>query len=137
MSEDKATDRLIKAIENPFTTILGHPTGRLLLRREGYPINYKKVIEACAANNVVIEINAHPYRLDLDWRWVKYALDKEVMISINPDAHEMEGYKDMHYGVCVGRKAGLYKEMTFNALSLEGITKYFEKKKVQSASVKS
>lgn len=129
MSEDKATQRLIRAIENPFTTILGHPTGRLLLKREGYPINHKKVIEACAANQVVIEINAHPYRLDMDWRWVKYALDKGVMIAINPDAHEMNGYYDMHYGVNVGRKAGLTKEMTFNALGLKEISAYFEKKK--------
>ena len=68
MDEEKATTRLIKAIENPYTTILGHPTGRLLLSRKGYPIDYKKVIDACAANRVVIEINANPLRLDLDWR---------------------------------------------------------------------
>ena len=91
MDEDKATSRLIKAIENPYTTILGHPTGRLLLSRNGYPINYKKVIDACAENNVVIEINANPLRLDLDWRWHQYALDKGVWLSINPDAHRTEG----------------------------------------------
>jgi DNA polymerase (family X) len=126
MTEDKATQRLITAIENPFTTMLGHATGRLLLKREGYPIDHKKVIDACAANNVIIEINANPRRLDMEWRWIHYALQKNIMISINPDAHEMEGYLDMHYGVHVGRKAGLTKEMTFNALSLREIEKKLE-----------
>ena len=76
MDEEKATTRLIKAIENPYTTILGHPTGRLLLSRAGYPIDYKKIIDACAANKVVIEINANPLRLDLDWRWAPLCTGK-------------------------------------------------------------
>ncbi|MFN0049015.1 MAG: helix-hairpin-helix domain-containing protein [Cytophagales bacterium] len=126
MDVEKATARLIKAIENPYTTMLGHPTGRLLLRRQGYPINHAKVIDACAASGVIIEINANPWRLDLDWRWVNYAIKKGVMLSINPDAHEMAGYLDMHYGVCVGRKAGLTKEMTFNALALNEVEGYFK-----------
>jgi len=125
MDEEKATARLIKAIENPYTTILGHPTGRLLLSRKGYPIDYKKVIDACAANKVVIEINANPLRLDLDWRWHQYALEKGVWLSINPDAHRNEGFADMHYGVIVARKGGLYKERCLNALSLQEITKVF------------
>ena len=129
MQEDKATARLIKAIENPYTTILGHPTGRLLLSRKGYDIDYKKIIDACAANNVVIEINANPVRLDLDWRWHQYALDKGVMLSINPDAHRNSGFHDMHYGINVARKGGLSKEMCLNALSLEEISKVFEKKR--------
>ncbi|MBX9850920.1 MAG: DNA polymerase/3'-5' exonuclease PolX [Cytophagaceae bacterium] len=129
MSEEKATARLIKAIENPYTTILGHATGRLLLKREGYPIDYKKVIEACAANNVSIEINANPRRLDMEWKWIRYALEKKIMIAINPDAHEMEGYWDMHYGVQVAKKACLTKEMTLNALTLKEIEAYFLKKK--------
>ena len=128
MDEEKATSRLITAIENPYTTILGHPTGRLLLSRGGYPINYKKVIDACAANNVVIEINANPLRLDLDWRWHQYALEKGVWLSINPDAHRVEGFLDMRFGVLAARKGGLYKEMCLNALSLPEITKVFEKK---------
>jgi len=129
MSEDKATERLIKAIENPYTTILGHPTGRLLLSRNGYSLNYKKVIDACAANSVVIEINANPLRLDLDWRWHQYALDKGVWLSINPDAHRNEGFLDMHYGVLVARKGGLYKERCLNALSLQEITDFFNAKR--------
>lgn len=118
MNLEKATERIIKAVENPYTTILGHPTSRLLLSRKGYPLDFKKVIDACAANGVVMEINASPYRLDIDWRWIQYCLEKGVMLSINPDAHEMEGFFDMHYGVAVARKGGLLKEMTFNALSL-------------------
>ncbi|MDB5128660.1 DNA polymerase/3'-5' exonuclease PolX [Mucilaginibacter sp.] len=129
MQEEKATARLIKAIENPYTTILGHPTGRLLLSRKGYDIDHKKVIDACAANNVVIEINANPLRLDLDWRWHQYALDKGVMLSINPDAHRNSGFRDMEYGTHVARKGGLTKEMCLNALSLAEITKFFEKKR--------
>jgi DNA polymerase (family 10) len=126
MTEDKATARLIKAIENPYTTILGHPTGRLLLSRQGYPIDYAKVIDACAANRVVIEINANPLRLDLDWKWHRYALEKGVLLSINPDAHRMEGFRDMHYGVFVGRKGGLEARQCLNAMSLAQITAYFE-----------
>lgn len=129
MDKEKATTRLIKAIENPYTTILGHMTGRLLLSREGYPVDHAKVIDACAANNVVIELNAHPYRLDIDWRWIPYCLDKGVMISINPDAHEREGFRDMHYGVLAARKGGLPKEMCFNALSLQEVEQWFMKKK--------
>ena len=129
MDIQKATNRLLKAIENPYTTMLGHPTGRLLLRREGYPIDHKVIIDACAANNVIIEINASPWRLDLDWRWVHYALEKGVKLSINPDAHEMEGYHDMYYGVCVGRKGGLTADMTFNAMSQKEVEAHFIKKK--------
>ena len=128
MDEEKATSRLIKAIENPHTTILGHPTGRLLLSRNGYPIDYKKVIDACAANNVVIEINANPFRLDLDWRWHQYALDKGVWLSINPDAHRKEGFLDMYYGILVARKGGLHKERCLNALSLQEIEQVFLRK---------
>jgi DNA polymerase (family 10) len=129
MDIHKATQRLIKAIENPYTTFLGHPTGRLLLRRQGYPIHYKKVIDACAENKVSIEINANPWRLDLDWRWIHYALEKEVILSINPDAHEIAGFDDMKYGVYMGRKGGLTKEKTFNAWSLAQVEKYLEDRK--------
>lgn len=117
MDEQKATKRLIKAIENPHTTILGHPTGRLLLLRKGYPIDYKKVIDACAANHVVIELNASPYRLDLDWTWIPYCLEKGVLISINPDAHSIQGIQDIQYGVHVARKGLLTKEHCLSAFS--------------------
>lgn len=127
MTQEKATERLIKAVENPYTSILGHPTGRLLLARNGYPIDHKKVIDACAANKVSIELNAHPYRLDIDWRWIPYCLEKGVMISINPDAHHKEGLHDMYYGVCVARKGMLDKENCLNALSLEELILKFKK----------
>lgn len=126
MSQEKATVRLLKAIENPYTTILGHPTGRLLLSREGYPIDHKVIIDACAAHNVVIEINASPWRLDLDWRWISYCMEKGVLLSINPDAHAKEGYFDMHYGVAVARKGGLTKDMTFNVFGLERMEAYLK-----------
>lgn len=129
MDEEKATARLIKAIENPYTTILGHPTGRLLLSRAGYPIDYRKVIDACAENRVVIEINANPLRLDLDWRWHRYALEKGVILSINPDAHRKEGFYDMHFGVFAARKGGLTPEKNLNSFTLEEITGYFAGRK--------
>ncbi|UII32469.1 DNA polymerase/3'-5' exonuclease PolX [Fulvivirga ulvae] len=129
MDIEKATLRVLKAVENPFTTILGHMTGRLLLQRDGYPVDHKTIIDACAKNNVVIEINSHPRRLDIDWRWIDYALSKGVRLSINPDAHAKEGYHDMIYGVHIGRKGGLTKEMNLNSMSLEEINKYFESRK--------
>ncbi len=129
MTEEKAMSRLIRAIENPYTTILGHPTGRLLLMREGYPIDHQKIIDACAANHVIIELNANPYRLDIDWRHIEYALNKGVMISINPDAHEVEGFNDMFFGVAVARKGGLNKEMCFNAHDVNYLSTYFLKKR--------
>ena len=131
MDLKRATDRLLTAIHNPYTTILGHPTGRLLLRREGYPIDHKAIIDACAEKQVVIEINANPWRLDLDWRWIRYAMEQGVMLAINPDAHEMEGYADMQYGVWMGRKGGLTKEMALNALSGKEIAAYFESRKAK------
>ncbi|TYZ06775.1 DNA polymerase/3'-5' exonuclease PolX [Hymenobacter lutimineralis] len=129
MDERKATARILRAIENPYTTMLGHPTGRLLLRREGYPLNHKAVIDACAQHNVIIEINANPWRLDLDWRWVRYALAQGVQLSINPDAHHTNGYADMRYGVLMGRKGGLTKAMTFNAKPAEEVAAYFAQRK--------
>lgn len=126
MDQEKATARLLKAIENPFTTILGHPTGRLLLSREGYPIDHKKIIEACAANGVAIELNAHPYRLDIDWTWIPYCIEKGVLISINPDAHETEGLLDLHWGTAAARKGMLTKETCLNAMNLEEITNWFD-----------
>lgn len=124
MTEDKAMMRLLRAIENPYTTILGHATGRLLLSRRGYPIDHKKIIDACAANKVVIELNAHPRRLDMDWRWLDYALEKEVLISIDPDSHSVEGYHDIKYGVLAAQKAGLTKERNLSSFSLEEMKRF-------------
>ncbi len=127
MSEEKATARILKAVENPYTSILGHPSGRLLLARKGYPLDYKKIIDACAANKVAIELNAHPYRLDIDWRWVPYCLEKGVPVSINPDAHHREGYHDMYYGVCAARKGMLSAAHCLNAFELDKLLQVFKK----------
>ena len=124
MTEEKATSRLIKAIENPYTTILGHPTGRLLLARAGYPIDHKKVIDACAANKVAIELNANPYRLDLDWTWIHYAREKNVLVAINPDAHSCSGINDILYGIFTARKGGLDAAGCLNCLSVEEFLKF-------------
>jgi len=118
MPEDRAMMRLINAIENPFTSILGHMTGRLLLSRNGYPVNHKTVIDACAANDVVIELNAHPSRLDIDWRWIDYALEKNVLISINPDAHSIDGFEAIKYGVIAARKAAVKKQHNLSSFSI-------------------
>ncbi|WP_026999125.1 DNA polymerase/3'-5' exonuclease PolX [Eisenibacter elegans] len=128
MDESKATQRLIKAIENPYTTILGHPTGRLLLSRQGYPVDFMKVIDACAANGVAIELNASPWRLDIPWQYIPYALEKGVKISINPDAHEQATIHDIDWGVRIARKAGLTKEATLNTLDGQQIANFFSKK---------
>jgi DNA polymerase (family 10) len=128
MDEEKATKRLLKAIENPFTTILGHMTGRQLLIRPGYPLDFKKIIDACAANNVVIEINANPYRLDMDWTHLPYALKKEVMISVNPDAHSIGEIDNIQWGVSAARKGGLTKKMTWNAMGLKKVEQWLRKR---------
>lgn len=128
MDEQKATKRLIKAIENPYTTILGHMTGRQLLVRPGYPVDFKKIIDACAANGVLIEVNANPYRLDVDWSHLPYAMEKGVMISIDPDAHSIGEIDNIRWGVSAARKGGLTKEMTWNAQPLEWIETYLKKR---------
>ncbi len=119
MNEEKAMKRLLAAIENPYTSILGHMTGRLLLSRNGYPVDHKTIINACAASNVVIELNASPYRLDMDWRYIDYALEKGVLISINPDAHSVNGFDAIYYGVLAAQKAGLTKRQNLSSYSLQ------------------
>lgn len=129
MTEDKAMSRLLKAIENPFTTILGHVTGRLLLSRSGYPVDHKKIIDACAGNNVVIELNANPNRLDIDWRQIEYAIQKNVLLSIDPDAHFIEGLDDTRYGILMAQKAMLPKERNLSSFSLNEFQQFIDKRK--------
>ncbi len=119
MTEAEATDRVITAVSNPFTTILGHPTGRLLLRREGYPLDHEAVLDACSEHGVAIELNANPYRLDLDWRWIEMARAKNIMISINPDAHAMDQLAYHRWGVVAARKGRLTAAGCLNVLTLE------------------
>lgn len=125
MDEDEATTRLIKAIEHPHTIILGHPTGRLLLQRSGYSPNIEKILDAAAKNNVIIEINAHPRRLDLSWHWMRKAADKGILLSINPDAHDLNGIKDVKWGVWVARKSGLPPYCFLNTLPPQKVYEIF------------
>jgi DNA polymerase (family 10) len=129
MNEEKAMTRLLKAISNPYTTILGHMTGRLLLSRNGYLVDHHKIIDACAANHVVIELNAHPRRLDMDWKWIGYAMQKGVLISIDPDAHYLHGFDDIRYGVLAAQKGGLTKEYNLSSYTLPDFEAFLENRK--------
>lgn len=114
MTEADMTERILKAIKNPYVTILGHPTGRLLLTREAYPVDMRKIIQAAGDYGVVMELNANPMRLDLDWRLGPLAVETGVAVSINPDAHSVEGIRDVQYGVGIARKGWLTRESVFN-----------------------
>jgi DNA polymerase (family 10) len=129
MTEEQATHRLIQAIRNPFTNILGHATGRLLLARKGYDIDHRRIIDECAENGVAIELNGSPHRMDLDWKWIRYAIDKKVQISINPDAHRKEDLAHVHFGIATARKGMLTQKMTLNARSLAEIEEFFMQKR--------
>jgi DNA polymerase (family 10) len=124
MTEEKAMSRLLKAIRNPYTTILGHMTGRLLLSRPGYPVDHKKIIDACAEHKVAIELNANPRRLDMDWYWLDYALDKGVLVSIDPDAHDISEFDNCRYGVLAAQKGGVRKEDNLSSFSLKEFEKF-------------
>ncbi len=124
MTEEKAMARLLKAIENPYTTILGHPTGRLLLSRKGYPLQMEKITDACIANKVVIELNAHPRRLDIDWQYIAAATEKGALISIDPDAHSTEGFADIKYGVIAAQKGGLTAAHNLSSFTLPQMNDY-------------
>jgi DNA polymerase (family X) len=124
MSPEKAMSRLLGAVRNPYTRILGHPTGRLLLSRAGYPVDHQTLIDACAEHGVVIELNAHPRRLDIDWRWIDYALQKNVLISIDPDAHSIAGYHDIHYGVLAAQKGGVTAGDNLSSYTLDQMREF-------------
>ncbi len=129
MSIEKAMPRLLKAIANPYCTILGHMTGRLLLSRNGYPVDHEKIINACASHNVVIEVNAHSRRLDMDWRYIPKAIEKGVLISIDPDAHAVDAFNDIRYGVLAAQKGGLTKENNLSSFTLQQFEAFLEKQK--------
>ncbi|MCF7686655.1 MAG: PHP domain-containing protein, partial [Cephaloticoccus sp.] len=131
MTQDEAvmTARIIRAIENQHTMMLGHLTGRLLLRRESYKVDATKVIDAAIANRVIIELNASPWRLDMDWRlWAK-AADKGLMCAINPDAHETEGLRHVAAGINSARKGWLTKDSILNTRDLAGVKRWFAERK--------
>lgn len=127
MDQKTMTERLITALKNPHVTMLGHPTGRLILAREGYPVDLERIIQVAAGYNKMIELNANPYRLDLDWRWCRRAKEMGVRVSINPDAHSPEGLEDLVYGVDTARKGWLEAADVFNCISLAGMKELLEK----------
>jgi len=117
-SEADMTKRIIRAMENPHVTMLGHLTGRVLLEREPYAVDVPAIIEAAAATGTIIELNANPYRLDMDWRWWPLAKEKGVQCSINPDAHQVAGLQHLWFGVALARKGWLEKKDVVNCLPL-------------------
>ena len=121
LPEEEQTARVIRALANPYVTMLGHPTGRLLLSREGYQIDMKRVIDAAKQYGKIVEINANPHRLDLDWRLCRYAKEQGVRVSINPDAHATEGLEDVPFGVNVARKGALEPSDVINTLGPQEI----------------
>ncbi|RYF42208.1 MAG: DNA polymerase/3'-5' exonuclease PolX, partial [Cytophagaceae bacterium] len=106
-------------------------TGRLLLSRAGYPVDHKMVIDACAANHVVLELNAHPRRLDVDWHWIDYAISKGVLISINPDAHSLDGIDLVRYGVLAARKGLLLQQHNLSSFNLQQFEAFLSELKVK------
>ncbi len=131
MGEKEATTRLVKAIQNPLVHILGHPTGRILLQREGYPLNYSEIFAAAKENDVVIEINANPRRFDLDWRYARQAKEAGLLLSVNPDAHSVEGLSDTFWGVGIARKGWLTAVDVLNTKSRGEIEEFFARKHEQ------
>jgi DNA polymerase (family X) len=129
MTQERAMERLYLAISNPYTSILGHPTGRLLLGRSGYPLDMPQIIAWCKQYNVAIELNANPRRLDLDWRWIEAATKKGVLISINPDAHHTDGIGDVSFGVRIAQKAGLLPQHNLSSYTLSEMEQFIAKQK--------
>jgi len=120
MSADEATARVVRAVSHPSVDVLGHPTARLLLRRDGYPLDHEAVLDACAAHGVAVELNANPWRLDIDWRWVRHATARGVTIAINPDAHSAGELDNVRWGVLSAQKGGLTAADTLTSLDADG-----------------
>ncbi len=128
-TQDEMTARIIKAIQHPRVTMLGHATGRLLLKRDAYKLDLEAVLQAAAKAGTMIEINANPYRLDLDWIHCKRAKALGVKLVINPDAHSTDDLAFTRFGVDVARRGWLEKKDVFNTLTLAQVTKELEKRK--------
>ncbi|MFP6881722.1 MAG: DNA polymerase/3'-5' exonuclease PolX [Roseibacillus sp.] len=131
LPEKDMTARLIKAMENTHVTMLGHMTGRLLLRREPYAVNHEKIIDCAAETNTVIELNCSSKRMDMDWSWWRRARDRGVKCSINPDAHHVDALQSLHFGVRVARKGWLRREDIVNCLSAGEVRKWLQTAKDQ------
>jgi DNA polymerase (family 10) len=129
MSEKEMTARMLAAMDNPYLTIIGHPTGRLLLSRDPYPIDLEAVIDKAAATGVALEINADPHRLDLDWRVLRRARDHGVAISIGADAHSVAGIGYVEFGVGMARKGWLGRSDILNARPVEEFVAYARRRR--------
>ncbi len=133
LSPEEQTQRMLRAISNPYVSIIGHPTGRILLGRAGYTLDMEAVIEAAITHGVCIEINAHPSRLDLDWRLVRRARDKGMKIPINPDAHALVGLDDMRYGIGIARKGWLSAADVLNTMETQKLLDFFKKQRTKGS----
>jgi len=130
MTEEEMTERILRALDDPHVTILGHLSGRRLLTRDGYRVDYDRIFDKAAARNVLIEINGNPQRLDVDWRWLRNAADRGVMFTINPDAHSIREMSHVISGTWVARKAGLTAKEIFNTKPVEEVEEWLEKKRL-------
>ena len=129
MGEAEMTARVVRALRNKYVNILAHPTGRLLLQRDGFRIRLEEVYEVAAAENVMIELNANPRRLELDWRELRRAKDRGVRFAVNPDAHATDGYLDLRYGIGAARKGWLTKKDVINTLSYDQVLALFRSRR--------
>ena len=137
MSEAEMTARMLSAMDNPYLTIIGHPTGRLLLSRDPYPITMDKVFEKAARTGVALEINADPHRLDLDWRLLRQARDAGVTISIGADAHNLAGLKNVDSGLGIARKGWLTRSEVVNCLTVEEFLAHARKRRMGAGASRS
>jgi len=129
MDRAKQTERILRAVKNPFVTILGHMTGRQLLRRPGYEVDIEKILKACAKHGVAVEINSNPWRLDLDWRWYQRAIELGCMFSIDPDAHSTSEIDLVRWGVGIARKGALSPGNILNCRDLQSFAAWLHDRK--------